>query len=101
MTGSTPRIAPSTAAIARSTSSRWWRRRREPRPSSWCHAERGDSSRLPQRRDTALQLVLDMRADDLVERRFRLETEFQGAARIEAARPAFDDARDRRIRLPP
>src|SRR5208282_4663207 len=38
-----------------------------------------------------------MDANDLVERRLRLEAESARAARIEPARPARDDARDQRV----
>src|SRR5208282_5148434 len=47
--------------------------------------------------DPAAQLVLDMDANDFVERRLRAEAERARAARIEPARPAGDDARDQRV----
>jgi len=40
-------------------------------------------------------------ADDLLEARVGAEAERQGAARIEIARPAFDDAQDDLVRLTP
>src|SRR6185312_15359442 len=48
--------------------------------------------------DLAAELVLDVRADDLVEARFRLEPERLGAARVEIGRPALNDPDDGRIR---
>src|SRR6185312_11967808 len=48
--------------------------------------------------DLAAELVLDVRADDLVEARFRLEPERFGTARIEIGGPAVDDPGDGCIR---
>src|ERR1700690_2221111 len=48
--------------------------------------------------DLSPQLVLDMGADDVVERRFPLEAEREAAARIEAAWPAGDDALNQFVR---
>src|SRR5579864_9132051 len=50
-------------------------------------------------RDLAAQFVVDMDADDLVERSFRLKAQRQRAAWIEPARPAGDDPRHQRVRL--
>src|SRR5581483_4598149 len=45
------------------------------------------------------QVVLDVDADDLVEVGLRAKAEPPGAARVEGARPAGDDARDRLVGL--
>src|SRR5712692_1676675 len=58
---------------------------------SWHRADAGLS-------DLSAQLVLDMRADDVIECGFDLEAERDAAARVEAARPAGDNARDQFIR---
>ena len=59
---------------------------------------------LPPRRgeimpDHAAQLVLDVDADDVVERAFRDESEFARPPGLEAVRPAVDDAHHQRIGL--
>src|SRR5947207_405907 len=47
--------------------------------------------------DLAAQFVVDMDADDLIERCFRPETQFHGSLRLEVARPTGDDLLDRLI----
>src|SRR6516162_7096828 len=49
--------------------------------------------------DPAAQFVIDMDADDVVERGIAAETERVSAARIEPARPASNDTRNQRIGL--
>src|SRR3954468_17363368 len=51
------------------------------------------------RREPAAQLLLDMDADDLLEGVLCREAELARAARVEAARPAGNDARDDRVGL--
>src|SRR4051812_46054666 len=53
------------------------------------------------RSDLAAQFVVDMRANDLVERFLHLETEAERALGVEPGRPARDDLHDRGIRLAP
>src|SRR5262245_46857629 len=57
--------------------------------------------RLPRRLasidERAAAVFADVDAYDLVERAFGFEAEFARAARLDALRPAFDDARDQRI----
>src|SRR5262249_20436851 len=55
----------------------------------------------PSGHDLSAHLVLDMRADDVVECGLCLESEIAGALRIEALRPAGNDALDKFIRLTP
>src|SRR5215467_14211609 len=47
--------------------------------------------------ERAAAVLADVDAYDLVERAFGLEAEFARAARLDALRPAFDDARDQRV----
>src|SRR3954464_11783739 len=59
----------------------------------------GSRARPASRREPAAQLVLDMDADDLLEGVLCREAELARAARVEAARPAGNDARDDRVGL--
>src|SRR3954467_15046576 len=61
----------------------------------------GSRARPASRREPAAQLVLDMDADDLLEGVLCREAELARAARVEAARPAGNDARDDRVGLAP
>src|SRR6516164_605683 len=47
--------------------------------------------------ERAAAVFADVDAYDLVERAFGLEAELARAARLDALRPAFDDARDQRV----
>src|SRR5262249_55404481 len=47
--------------------------------------------------ERAAAVFVDMDAHDLVERAFGLEAELARAARVDALRPARDDARDQRV----
>src|SRR5208283_2071465 len=51
--------------------------------------------------DLSAQFVLDMRANDIVERRLHFEAERDRAARIKPARPAGDDPFDQFVRGAP
>src|SRR5262245_50229634 len=51
------------------------------------------------RHELPAQIVVDMHADDLVERGFRLESELAGSGAIEPAGPALDDLHDERVGL--
>src|SRR3954447_5823384 len=50
--------------------------------------------------DLAAQLVLDVGADDLLEGAVGLEAHAAGPLRVDAGRPAADDALDRGVGLP-
>src|SRR6185312_10974495 len=83
---------------------RWWPYHYEqPAPFGSCVVEQRAASAivtaLHSRRQSATQLVLDVRADDLVKRALRAEAERLRARSVDLAWPALDHRLDRRIRL--